>query len=111
MNGNRLRELREKLGLTQTDLAERAQTSQSTIAHYERGTRSPDALVVLHLAHFFGVSVEYLLGISDNPARATALPPGWEKVISDAMENGYTPEEVARALYLLRAFKEGEGRG
>ena len=36
---------------------------------YEQGTREPSASVIIALANFFGVSTDYLLGLTDDPRR------------------------------------------
>ena len=38
--------------------------SESTIAHYEQGRRTPDIETMIILADYFGVNIEYLLGRS-----------------------------------------------
>ena len=45
--GARIRELRIKRGLSSEDFAKRAEMSTQSLAHYERGTRSPS----LHACH------------------------------------------------------------
>ena len=62
----RIKQLREEDGLTQTQLAEATGFSQSAIAYWERGERTPSVEVIIKLAKFFGVSTDYLLGLSDN---------------------------------------------
>lgn len=65
--GKRLKQLREELSLTQTDLARILKVSPSTIATYESRTdRIPEPEILLAIAKFFGVSTDYLLGLSDS---------------------------------------------
>lgn len=61
---NRIKELRENLNLTQTELGKKLNLSQITISGYERGYRDPDLETLLKLAKFFNVSIDYLLGAS-----------------------------------------------
>lgn len=110
MNGSRLRGLRESRGMTQRALGDQIGASQSAVANYESGTRDPEPLALLAMSHFFGVSSEYLMGLTDDPMRATSLPADWERVLSDALREGFTPDEVRRAIHLLKAFKETEKR-
>lgn len=58
---NRIRELREKRGLTQKQLGEEMNTVQSNIARYEEGTRDIPTKTLFDLSYFFGVSVYYLM--------------------------------------------------
>ena len=59
--GDRLRELRKERGLQQRELGERYKLSSSAIGSYERNLREPTLELLLSLAEFFGVSVDYLL--------------------------------------------------
>lgn len=58
----RLTELRKSRGLTQRELAKRTGISQPTICHYESGKIFPSILLVIDIANFFGVSVNFLVG-------------------------------------------------
>lgn len=62
---NRIKDLREEKGLQQTGLAIRLNTSQSTISAYELGTRTPDVNMLIQMAEYFDVSIDYLVGYSD----------------------------------------------
>ncbi len=44
-------------------------TTQNTISRYETVEREPGIAELIRLANFFGVSVDYLLGLTDNPHR------------------------------------------
>ncbi|MFZ5967390.1 MAG: helix-turn-helix domain-containing protein [Bacillota bacterium] len=60
--GNRLRNLRKALNLSQEELGQKFNLAKSTISQYELGKRSPDSTMLEKLADFFNVSVDYLLG-------------------------------------------------
>lgn len=61
----RLKELRIAKGLQQIGLAMKLNTSQATISAYELGTRVPDVKILVQMAEFFDVSIDYLVGYSD----------------------------------------------
>jgi len=63
----RLKELREGRGLSQSDLADITGIPQSTLSHYERGVEV-SASNLIKLAYCFQVTADYLLGIEDNSA-------------------------------------------
>ena len=63
----RLKELRNKANITQKELAEAINTSQQSIAFYEKGERKPKHDMVEKLADYFNVSTDYLLGKTDFP--------------------------------------------
>ncbi|MBQ2835092.1 MAG: helix-turn-helix transcriptional regulator [Clostridia bacterium] len=65
----RIRDLREDHDYTQVDLAKHLHITQAGYSNYETGERSVPAEVLIELARFYHVSVDYLLGETDNPNR------------------------------------------
>lgn len=61
--GTRLREARERQGLSQAQLADRAEMQPSAIAHFEANRRKPSFENVRRLAKALSVSSDYLLGV------------------------------------------------
>ncbi len=61
----RLRDLREDADLTQQKVADILGTSQTMYARYERGANELPVRHVLKLCELYGVSSDYLLGLSD----------------------------------------------
>jgi transcriptional regulator with XRE-family HTH domain len=61
----RIRDLREDKDLRQKDVAEMLGCSQRVYSNYERGDIDIPTEILIKLAKFHGVSVDYLLGISD----------------------------------------------
>ena len=73
MFGDKLKELREKKGITQIQLAEILNISKSAIANYESGLREPkDNRLWKKIASYFNVTVDYLMDIPDIPTILTA---------------------------------------
>lgn len=72
---SRIKKLREEKGLTQRQFADQFQISPSTIALYEVGKRTPDADTLSKLASFFDVSVDYLLGRTNERKPSSADKP------------------------------------
>ncbi len=61
---NRIRDLREDMDLRQIDVANATGIDQKTLSNYETGKTNPDSASLIHLAEFFGVSIDYLVGYS-----------------------------------------------
>ena len=61
----RLKELRNEKKLSQKELGVVLKLSPSTIAMYETDQREPDTETIKIIAHFFDVSIDFLLGNSD----------------------------------------------
>lgn len=60
--GEILAELREDRGLSHKQLGELIFVSGGTISNYENGVHYPDVEKLIHLADYFHVTVDYLLG-------------------------------------------------
>ena len=65
----RLRDLREDRDLLQRQVAERLRCSQRVYSNYERGKRDIPTDILIRLSEFYDVSVDYLLGLTNNPRR------------------------------------------
>ena len=63
----RIRDLRNDRGLTQEDVAKILHISQNTYSQYEIGTTRYPLDAVVKLAEFYGVSVDYLVELTDDP--------------------------------------------
>ena len=63
----RLVSLRKSHNLTQKQLAAEMQMSVLAIQHYESQRRKPAFDVLIALADYFGVSIDYLVGRTNNP--------------------------------------------
>lgn len=58
--------LRKNKNVSQKELAEFLQMSQTAISHFETGRNEPDLKTVIKLADFFNCSIDYLLGHQAN---------------------------------------------
>ena len=63
----RIRDLREDRDLKQKDLSLALCCSQQVYSNYELGQRDIPTDILIKLSKFYNVSVDYILGISDNP--------------------------------------------
>lgn len=59
--GDRLKNLRKGMDLTQQELANKLGISTSTIGMYEQGRREPDGNTLTKLSNIFNVSIDYLI--------------------------------------------------
>lgn len=62
MIAERLREAREKKGITQFDAAAKVGISHVALGYFERGVKMPSIAVLIELARLYGVSLDYLCG-------------------------------------------------
>ena len=120
-----LRKLREARGLSQKQLGEQIFTTQSTVAHWENGSRMPDAEMILRIAKCLGVDAKVLyqlatqseeilnvIMVDDNQVILTEGLPILEAVLPNATIIGFTrPSEAieyAKANPVALAFLDIE---
>lgn len=63
----RMKEIRRARGISQVKMAMDLHMAQNTISRYETGEREPGITELIKIADYFRVSVDYLLGRTDNP--------------------------------------------
>ena len=63
----KLKELRKQRKISQVKLSIDLNMSQNTISRYETGERQPGITELILLADYFNVSIDYLVGRTDNP--------------------------------------------
>lgn len=133
MFGERLRALRERRELTQSELGKVLRVSKQTISNYENGVSAPDQETLGRLADYFGVSTDYLLGRTDDPRVAGSDDPPspaaaclskltpdlrslivhdvengamYLRILAEAVEHGVSARGLQQLLEALIAAKE-----
>jgi transcriptional regulator with XRE-family HTH domain len=115
--GRQISALRDKLGITQGEVAEMIGISRASLSHYETGRRQPDYDTLQRFAMFFNVTVDYLMGRygehrleSDRELEfATSLELSDDRILEeytltvDGRE--LTPEEARRFIAFIRAVR------
>ncbi|MDR0292708.1 MAG: helix-turn-helix domain-containing protein [Oscillospiraceae bacterium] len=94
--GLRLRELRERKKLSQTQVAKRLNLSNTTICCYEANIRYPSFDMLTQLALFYNVSSDYLLGIENR---------------SMVNVDGLTERQLDLVTSLISEFRSGKTKG
>ena len=64
--GNRLIQVREKMNMTQKEIAKKIEIAEQAYQRYEYGTVEPKILIMIKLADKLNVSLDYLTGRSDD---------------------------------------------
>lgn len=85
---NKIKEMRLKKGLKQSELAGLLNCTAATVSKYELGQREIDSFTICHLCEIFGCTADYLLGRSSLPTAELS-------------------EEESR---LLQAYRRGDDR-
>ena len=63
----RMRNLREDKDLKQKDIAKMLNVAQTTYSDYENGKINMPTSILIKLAELYNTSIDYLLGMKDNP--------------------------------------------
>ena len=95
MIGERLLGLRKDADLTQDELAAILKINKHSISSYERGKSEPPDVIKIAIAKFFNVSVDYLLGITDEPIPIDRQ----DKVIR--LPSGLSPQAIDEAKQFI----------
>lgn len=62
--GNNLKQLRRKMGLRQSDIANMVKVERSTVSNWECGVKQPSLNILVKLSEIYGVSLDKLVGIN-----------------------------------------------
>jgi transcriptional regulator with XRE-family HTH domain len=73
MIASRLRELRMKQGLSQEELAKILNIARTTYSGYEKGDREPDFELLIKIANYYDVSLDYLFARDYQRSELAAL--------------------------------------
>lgn len=70
-----IRELREAKGINMREAANQLDMPYTTYVNYEKGLREPTSEVLIQIADFYNVSIDYLVGRTDNREKAAVSIP------------------------------------
>lgn len=105
-NGRRITDRRQRLKMSQEELADLAGTNQKQISRYERGENVPSAEMLISLARALETTADFLLGLTDDPSRplraASDLNPDEIQLVEIYRQK--TPENRARMLEVARVL-------
>ncbi len=94
----RFRKLIEKKGATLDSLAAEFHTTRQTVSNWQNGATVPDAISICEIAKFFGVTTDYLLGLTDSMSSEITM-----RMITDT--TGLSDDAV-NALYKSKRFND-----
>lgn len=115
--GLKIKELRIETELTQGELAKVLGITQDSISLWEKGKRIPDTPYIAKLAEYFGVSADYLLGLSDDlgapiPAPPPALPADEKELLDLYRQLNYEGKQrlLARAEVMIEDAQQQQNK-
>lgn len=105
--GKRLRKLREGKGLRQEDMYNVVGYGKSAISQWETGTHVPGIKVLVKLADYFDVPLDYLVGRTDNPKLRQNDRPRSKPEAKVAEEGEFYSTDNLEGIMVLVASAEG----
>ena len=93
--GAKIKELREKEGMTQTELADKLGVSKSVVSAYEKGIRNPSYKILTQIAKIFNVTELYFFKKGE-----------WRKQPVTVDISDLTPDQQRIVISLVNEFKE-----
>lgn len=85
----RLKELRDSLGLNQSEFSESIQLKQPTYNAYEKGANKPQVDTLIKIAQKYNVSIDWLCGLSDDEGRPKLSFDTYADILSVIFEMGF----------------------
>lgn len=98
----RLRKLRKENNMTQEDVAKKLGITRAAVGLYEQGKRNVDNETLMKLSDIFGVSVDYLLGGTNERSSADKI----KKALTDDPELSDAWEKISQREDLQLLFKQ-----
>jgi len=112
---NRIKELRKLKKVSQKEVASNLGIAQNTLSTWEVGRYEPDSDSLVKLADYFNVSIDYLLGRSDEKRPAVPEDDGSHKnEVLVRSRNGmvvqksYTDEQIKFIISLIDAIPDND---
>ena len=102
--GERLKDLRKKRSLTQSQLGEKLNVTKASISGYENDTRSPDRETLVKIAEIFNVSTDYLLGRTDDKEKSPTL-------VAAHLDDDLTEEQLDEVKNFIDFIKQRDHSG
>lgn len=109
--GDRLRELRENLGLMQITVSKKIGISNKVLSNYENNISTPDLQTLILICNFYHVSSDYLLGldIKENSAE-TRISEDEKKILNYYTRLNEENKDASKG-YMINLYREQQSAG
>ena len=104
--GDRIKYVRESLQLIGEDFGKQLNVAKSSVSNWEKNNRTPDAEMLVKIANLGNVTVDFLLGRTDNPDtkvyKTNIDGKNYTIGVSREYPHNLTPEEVDKLILKLK---------
>jgi transcriptional regulator with XRE-family HTH domain len=100
---NKIAQLRNAKGFSQSQLADIMEVGKQTIANWENDRREPDIESLYRLSEVFGTTIDYILGNTSKSGREWYV--NMDCVNDECMEGNYICRGVPEAVVIAKALK------
>ena len=97
----RLKMLRYENNVSITELAQKIGITKSTISRYENAKMEPTLPVLREIVKHFGVTLDWLCGVSDINNRYSDKSK-YDDVVNKCMVNNISPEKIEQLISLIK---------
>ena len=106
---DRIRLLRTESHMTQEEFGKVAAVSAMAVSFYEHGKSVPNDQINTAIARYFGVSVDYLLGVTDSRELTSPTPAAAQRPVEAAIAGelgSLSDRQLDRLFGYIQALKE-----
>ncbi len=103
---NRIKQLREEKGMSQVRLSIELEVSQETVSAYENGRHYPSVQSLIKLSEIFGVSCDYILGLSDSRKSAVYSTSDENDTVILELYQSLSPQNRQIALAYIQGLRD-----
>lgn len=101
---NAINDLRKKTGLSQKEFAGLFNVHQTAVSQWETGKTTPDKETLIKIADYFGVSIDYLLGNTEQKEKASIPKDEREITLDDFTFAIFSHKKQPAGYHIRRAF-------
>ena len=103
----RIKELRTAKSMSMAQVSKELNIPYTTYVNYEKGEREPNSEMLIRIANYFNVTVDYLIGRTDNNSRNATIENYDGKYLIDLLTNKLGRKPTIKEMKLLSAIFDG----
>lgn len=98
-------ELLQENNLTAYRVSKDTGVTQTTLSDWKTGRATPKTVTLQKIADYFGVSLDWLVGSSDNRQNSNELSDVYFSFAKQAQDDGILPDDIKLAIEMIQKLK------